>query len=344
MDRLEVQDEVFEEMMDISAEQFEHCCKIVIEEIESPRDLELTPFRGDGGIDIRGVNENQFFTYKFGVEVKQHQRTIGVGTVRELLGAMGDHGYQAGCFITTSDFARGAMDISDENPVKLINGDTFTNLILQNEIGVIVEDDSYQVDDEFWSIFDETETGDLIPSEEIPQADNFNVVKYVLKAIDEGYVYKPQIQDYMIKSTGSDWTERQADYYALASYCLGFVHRDIMGEYDGQERRKWGLTREGQEYIELVEESPEEAEDLLHKRIRSADIFERILDRLEEESRISHQELKDIIEEESELGETTSERRASTVGKWLTELPEVRRSTDNNTYQYEYVTSDLSDY
>lgn len=47
--------ELLEKGLPIDHDQFEQLCKMVIERAEPTRELALTPFRGDGGIDIHAV-------------------------------------------------------------------------------------------------------------------------------------------------------------------------------------------------------------------------------------------------------------------------------------------------
>jgi restriction system protein len=48
-------EELLDKALQIDHEQFEQLCKMVIERAEPTRELDLTPFRGDGGIDIHAV-------------------------------------------------------------------------------------------------------------------------------------------------------------------------------------------------------------------------------------------------------------------------------------------------
>ena len=50
--------EVLNKGLAIDHEQFEQLCRMVIERVEPPQELELTPFRGDGGIDIHAVADH----------------------------------------------------------------------------------------------------------------------------------------------------------------------------------------------------------------------------------------------------------------------------------------------
>lgn len=349
MQVLAARDEVFERVMSIDEEQFEHLCKILVEEVEQPSHLELTPFHGDGGIDVRGYYGNELLRPQFGVQAKQFDSSIGSPAMRNFVGALQQHHYQCGVFIATSGYSSGAVDLAEQQenrPIQLVDRDRLLDVMFDYEIGVVAEGaDSYEIDPTFWAIFDRTTSDAPVQTDEVPQADSLDVLRYSLMAIDQGYRYKPEITDYMERKTRDDWTPRQGDYYPNAGYALGYVHKDTIGEYRGRQMRQWGLTREGQEYVELIEQGLEdEAHEHLVERIRNMAISQRILAALEDEGSFSHSRLKELVFEESELNETTADRRSSTLGSWLAELPEVHRKHEGQSYKYEYVAKNLDDY
>jgi len=346
MDSTAVKDRLHDRMMDLDGEQFEQFSKIVVEEIEEPPHIELTPFGGDGGIDIRGRYGRSFFDAQFGVQVKRYERNVGSPAMRDFVGALTQHDYDFGSFITTANFSNGAKKAAEQQEIVLIDGDRLSNIMIVNEIGVCFDDSDYLIDESFWNIFDETEQDDLVGTDEVPQADSFDIIHTTLLAIDEGYRFNPEIRDYLEANTEkNEWTRRQADYYPSAAYILGFVHQDRYGEYEGREMRRWGLTREGREYIELVRSrSRKESNKYLNQQIRESEIIRRILDRIEKETSISHGDLGDIIAEESELSGSTPARRRGTVSNWLSQLPEVSKVRDGHSYRYDYLSSNLSDY
>jgi hypothetical protein len=269
--------------------------------------------------------------------------------MRNFVGALQQHHYQYGVFITTSDYSTGAIEVAEQQesrPIELVGRDRLLDVMLDYEVGVIDEGaNSYELDPKFWSIFDRTTSDAPLQTEEVPQADSLDVLRYTLLAIDQGYRYKPEITDYMERKTRDEWTGRQADYYPSAGYALGYVHKDTIGEYRGRRMRQWGLTREGQEYVELIErDEEEEAHDHLVKHIREMEISQRILNVLGQEGSFMHDRLKEVIAEESQVTGTTIGRRATTIGRWLTELPEVHRIHKNNSYQYEYLAKNLGDF
>lgn len=103
---------LIERALDVDHEQFEQLCKMVIERAEQTRDLELTPFRGDGGIDVHAVIDRDLFHVRLGVQAKQYDpgNSVGGPTLRSLKGALADQDCHVGTVITTASFTIGAVD------------------------------------------------------------------------------------------------------------------------------------------------------------------------------------------------------------------------------------------
>jgi restriction system protein len=194
--------------LSLNNEQFEQLCKMLIERAEQTRDLELTPFRGDGGIDVHAIVDRDLFHASLGVQAKQYQpdNTVGVNTLRSFKGALTDQNYPIGTVITTSSFTDGAKESAEKDSIRLIDGDRLLDIMMASEIGILeVEDGQFELDSEFWNAFERPEDTDVIPSLEVPQAGNFNVVRLVLQAVDAGLDMKPKITRYLDRETGNDW-------------------------------------------------------------------------------------------------------------------------------------------
>ncbi len=345
MDVQEARVEIRERYMGLTPEQFEQFCKILTEEVEGPAYIQLTPFQGDRGLDLQGYIGHEFVDVKFGGQVKQYSDNIGGPSIRTFVGSLTTNKCNVGSYITSSSFRDNAHEeVSDSNiPITLIDGDDILNIMLEYQLGVIYPNpddrEDLKLDPEFWEIFDETTGDELIPSDKVPQANKIPYLNIVLQAIDQGYRYKPEIRDYMKTHTNKEWRSRQADYYAMAGWALNYVHKDTMGEYRGEKMRRWGLTRDGQEYVKLLQEDrAEEAETHLIKHIREMEIMRRLLPEIQEQDEVSNDELKDLFFKEVALNRTTSDRRVSTVGQWLQMLPEINRKHTKNTVKYEYLT------
>lgn len=344
----QVKDELLHRVSDTDPEEFEHLCKIIVEQTEHTTDIELTPFHGDGGIDIRGSIGEAFYHARFGVQVKHYSRRVGSPALRSFVGALRSHNYQFGSFITSSEFNNGAIEIAEgeaTHPITLIDGNGLVEIMVSQKLGVFQVNNGFEVDEEFWDLFGTSTDENLVKSDAVPQADSFNVLNVVLRGLDNGYRYKYEILEHMIEQTGKDWTPRQADYYPQAGWALGYVHKDPDGKYEGQSMQQWGLTRDGQEYLTHLRDGNEEAaKRSLITHVRGADIIDRVLDHLKNQGTITHTGLGKIIEQESELNETTANRRRGTVGSWLDFLPEVRQSQHGQSLKYEYIEKDLKDF
>jgi restriction system protein len=239
-----------------------------------------------------------------------------------------DQEYHIGTVITTSSFTNGAGESAEKDSIRLIDGDRLVDIMLSSEIGAIELDENvYKLDSEFWNAFESPEEADTIPSLEVPQADNFEIVRIVLQAVSSGADIKPEITAYIENETSDTWDPRQADYYGIAGWLLGFLHKEQRVEVDGKRVRRWGLTRAGEEYIELLDRGEfQRAQERLHDAIRSVEVVSRIYKELEDEDTLLRQEISDMLAEETDLGGSTVPRRAQTVAQWLATLPEVETS------------------
>lgn len=340
MDATAAREQILDRALAIDDDQFEQLCKMVIERGEQTRDLELTPFRGDGGIDVHAVIDRDLFHARLGVQTKQYRpgNTVGVRTLRSFKGALSDQAYHIGTVITTSAFTTGAVESAERDYIRLINGDQLATVMVEGGIGVTgASDQGYSIDESFWAAFEKPEDSDTIPSIEVPQADNFNVLRHVLRAVDSGNDIKPAITAALEAATGEDWASRQADYYGIAGWLLGFLHKEQRVQIDHQEVRRWGLTRDGEEYLALLDRGDRQtATARLHEAIRTVEIVSRIYAVIEAEGELDRETIAELIEAESAVSGSTAPRRAQTVGQWLAELPEIRVTGrgDGQTFAY----------
>lgn len=318
-----------DQYLEVNPTQFEQLCKLVLEGSERTRELELTPFRQDGGIDIQAVIERDLFWARLGVQVKQYKESqnISISGIQRFKGALFDIDYQIGTYITSSGYTDPAMESAQHSYIRLIDGGDLARIMLESEIGVEKLDSGrWQEDFGFWEAFIEPEEEGVIPTEEVPQADDLKVVELTLEAIDQGFDTKPEVSGFLAENAPESYVPRQGDYYPIAAWVLGLVHKGFETEVDGQTRRQFGLSRRGEEYLEFVHSGRQrEAQELLAESIREVEVCDRIIDQIREEGIINHQEMMEIIEKETAISGTTIKRRATTIGNWLDFLPEVKK-------------------
>lgn len=351
--REEVISRLQDRMMEISDRQFEQLTKIVLTEVENVDDAELTAKSGDGGIDVIGYLGRDLYEVTMGIQSKQYTNHIAGAAIRSFAGALTGQGHRWGVFVTTSDFKHSAIEEAEGHPITLVNGERLAEIMLDARLGVSEPDEGeFIIDAEFWDIFDLTKGDGMIPSEEVPQANDLGVLPIVLKGMNKGYRYKHDIVSYLEMETGESWRTRQGDYYALAGWTMGYIHKDTVGEYDGRKMRKWGLTQDGQRFVKLLEESDiddpmndDEIREDLARHLRQMEVVSRILEKIREAGEMSHSDLKDAVFPEVELNEKTSARRVSTVANWMDELlPEVVRKGHGGSTRWQYVGTRLDDY
>ena len=74
---------------------------------------------------------------RLAVQVKRWQANVQSPVVQQVRGSLGAH--EQGLIITTSDFAKGAIEEAnraDATPVALMNGEQLVKLLVENDIGI----------------------------------------------------------------------------------------------------------------------------------------------------------------------------------------------------------------
>lgn len=354
-------DDILDHALSISPSQFEQLCRILIRESEKTRELELTPTSGDQGIDVHAVVDRDLFQARLGVQAKRNneENNVSSDTMRTFKGSLSEGDYHVGTFVTTAGFTQPAIDSAEKRYIRLVDGQRLSEIMLRSNLGVVQEgENEWATDWEFWDLF-EIERDDLLLSDAIPQADTVEVLNIVLLAIDADNTVKPTIKEFMEEQTGESWRPRQADYYCQAAWALGLLHKDTKVKYAGYERQQWTLSRVGQEYVQYLNANDaDSAEALLFERIREMEIAKRVLAKLESKGTMSHEELQELVHEntlppelDEGLSQDTSYRRGNTVGRWIERLPEVVRHPPDGApdYQlkgstYEYLRKGLTDF
>ena len=100
-------------------------------------DVERTPPRNDGGIDVRGtLVAGDVVNVRMAVQAKRWQTNVTAPAVQQVRGSLGAH--EQGLIITTSDFSKGAREEArraDAAPVALMNGERLATLLARYEMG-----------------------------------------------------------------------------------------------------------------------------------------------------------------------------------------------------------------
>ncbi|MDW8234641.1 MAG: restriction endonuclease [Roseiflexaceae bacterium] len=115
--------------------------------------VQVTPYSGDGGIDVTGIYRAAGLTeVSAAVQVKRWKSNVGASTVTQLRGSLQVH--QQGIIITTSDFSRSARTeaaAANKTRIGLINGDELIDLLVKHQVGVAKRTlEVTALDDEYW--------------------------------------------------------------------------------------------------------------------------------------------------------------------------------------------------
>ena len=96
---------------------------------------------GDGGIDGI-IREDRLGLDEVYIQAKKYASGVGVGELRNFVGALVDARAQKGVFVTTADFTTGAKALAARSPqrIVLINGEDLANLMVRHDVGVRVRD------------------------------------------------------------------------------------------------------------------------------------------------------------------------------------------------------------
>ncbi|HEX9926152.1 MAG TPA: restriction endonuclease [Anaerolineae bacterium] len=115
--------------------------------------IEISPYGGDGGVDVRGVlNAADVTEVNAAVQAKRWKRNVQAPVVQGLRGSLTVH--EQGIIITTSQFSKGAITEArapGKVPISLIDGDKLLTLLIEHRIGVTAEQHTvYSLDEEWW--------------------------------------------------------------------------------------------------------------------------------------------------------------------------------------------------
>ncbi len=103
----------------------------------------VTGGSGDGGIDGT-IKEDKLGLDEVYVQAKKYAggNTVGVGELRNFVGALVGVRAQKGVFVTTADFTVPAREFAGQSPkrIVLINGEELARLMVRHDVGVRVRD------------------------------------------------------------------------------------------------------------------------------------------------------------------------------------------------------------
>ncbi|MDE0314198.1 MAG: restriction endonuclease [Candidatus Poribacteria bacterium] len=110
----------------------------------SREDAEAVGRSGDGGIDGI-IKEDRLGLDVIYVQAKRQEANVGEPPVRDFVGALQGKRARKGIFITTSNFAKGAMNYvskidSRDSKVVLIDGQQLAQLMIEYNVGVSTKD------------------------------------------------------------------------------------------------------------------------------------------------------------------------------------------------------------
>ncbi|MCX6378887.1 MAG: restriction endonuclease [Armatimonadetes bacterium] len=135
------------ELLSLSFHAYEECVRLLLVSM-GYTDVQLMGCRvrsrktTHGGLDVQAYTEVGVTRLSIVAQVKQYAERVPRRFVDELRGAMLRTGARQGILITTSTFsraARKAVAADRTAPIRLIEGDELTQLLIQNRIGAITE-------------------------------------------------------------------------------------------------------------------------------------------------------------------------------------------------------------
>lgn len=329
------EDQLLDRMLQLTPQEFEVLCKLVLGDHLQTATLAVTPASQDGGIDIEGRLDYDWFAADYGVQVKRYDpgNVVGNDRIHRLAGALAENSYDLGTFVTTSSYTGPAKETATGLPIKLISGSDLTESMVRTGIGVTEVGGEYELDATFWQDLDESD--ERVPASEVPLANNLDRIRDVLCAIRHADGTRDGIQRWMARSTAHDLSERHVYINANSATVLGLARK----EPSTFERRatRWGLTKTGADYLNAQSGSIP-ARQILQRAIRSVDLVERIHSRIVEVGELSKDEIDGVIAAEtSGLSDSSVERRSSAIRTWLAVLPDVEVEGPRTSKTYVHV-------
>lgn len=135
------QDELLDELMRLSPEEFERLAVRLLRE-EGFINTRVTGRSGDGGIDGLGVYRLSLLSFHVFFQCKRYVGSVGSGAVRDFRGAMAGRG-DKGLLITTGTFTNSAKTEATRDgapPIDLIDGARLCDLLKYRQLGLHVNE------------------------------------------------------------------------------------------------------------------------------------------------------------------------------------------------------------
>lgn len=144
-----------------------------------------------------------------------------------------------------------------------------------------------------------------VETNDIPQADRIWDVARVPEAVSRGAVTPAAIAAHL-----GDKVPRQGLYYAQAAQLLGLVTRDaVTGRY--------ALTAYGRAFTQYDHDAKRAA---LRRLVLQSRPVRQVADRLARTSGLTRTALVALVQDMTDLAESTARRRVQTIGLWLCAL------------------------
>jgi restriction system protein len=331
---------LLDRMLDLAPQEFEVLCKVVLaDELRTAR-LAVTPASQDGGIDIEGRLDYEWFAADFGVQVKRYSpgNVVGNDRVHRLAGALAENGYAVGTLVTTSSYSGPAKETAENLPIQLVSGADLAASMLETGVGVTGTDGSDELDATFWR--DLSESDERVPAGDVPLGNNFDRIRDVLRAVRETDGTREDVRRWVAENTRHTLSDRHVYINANSATVLGLARKEPSAS--GGETTRWGLTKTGADYVRAQPDSAS-ARRTLRRAVRSVALVERLCSAIADAGELTRDEIDRLLAEEtSGLSQSSVERRSSAVRAWLERLPEVEVAGPRTSKSYVWVGDDQS--
>ena len=150
------QEELLEELLQLSPAAFERLCQRILRESGFVQ-VEVTGRSGDGGIDGRGIIKiGGLLSFHIIFQCKRYEGSVSSQQIRDFRGAMQGRA-DKGIFITTGSFTRDAKQEAKRDgapPIDLIEGNDLVEKMRELKLGVKIKtEEAIEIDKEWFKGF-----------------------------------------------------------------------------------------------------------------------------------------------------------------------------------------------